>query len=81
MKYRKKPVEVEAFQWTGKKAQVPPDWASKLPRISIGNGCCLVIDTVAGRLYANPGNFIIKEPQGGMYPCDEEIFKQEYEAV
>ena len=79
MKYRKKPVEIEAIQWNGGNVQEIIDF--------VGNACnvdmlyTLVIHTLEGNMLANPGDFIIKGVQGEFYPCKPDIFEQTYEMI
>lgn len=39
------------------------------------------IKTVDGILDGNPGDWLITEPQGKQYFCEDSIFQQTYEAV
>lgn len=87
MKYRKKPVEVEAIQfldndtageilrWSG----TPPIRAN----IDPATGICtaLLVDTLEGTMLAGPGDFIIRGVDGEFYPCKANIFHQTYEPV
>ena len=88
MKYRKKPIEVEATQWfkLGDHPEVrkPEDTACAnwsegiqgLPHGSLG-----VIDTLEGAMFVNPGDWIITGVRGEHYPCKPDIFEKTYEAV
>ena len=76
MKYRKKPVIIEAVQWNGK----------NLPEIdnfvggSIGiKGTNLVIHTLEGDMEASINDYIIKGVNGEFYPCKPDIFDKTYE--
>lgn len=81
-KYRKKPVEVEAVQWTGENDTeivrfVNHDgkrWAA----YSLG---VMYIDTLEGVMIASPGDYIIKGVNGEFYPCKPDIFEKTYERV
>lgn len=86
MKYRKKPVVIEAFQWTGAPDQTEdPEWIIA----AIRNGTVsfvkepfgMLIDTLEGTHRANPGDYIIQGIQGELYPCKPDIFKATYEPV
>ena len=81
-KFRKKPVVIEALQWTGWdedferiKIFVKPRNAFKGP---IGE---LIIETFEGNHRANEGDWIIKGIKGECYPCKPDIFEQTYEPV
>ena len=89
MKYRKKPVVIEAFKWTGGPDQTDdPVWAvdaiksgairfenSGTPQVS------LLIDTLEGTHRANQGDYIIQGVKGELYPCKPDIFAATYEPV
>lgn len=86
-KYRKKPIVIEAFRWTGDEHQIEdPDWAC----IAIAEGLmgfvdvgtpkvCLQIKTLEGVMTANRGDWIIKGIKGELYPCKPDIFEATYE--
>jgi len=95
MKYIKKQIEVEALQWTGDNHRPMYDIITEGKRQeehmevynedfyidhSKGSGG-LVIKTSEGDMFANIGDFIIKEPfdkERKFYPCKENIFKMSY---
>lgn len=89
MKYRKKPVVIDAFKWTGDVNQTEdPNWiveAIKDGRIYFeGHGTenvLMRIDTLEGVMAANRGDFIIRGVKGEIYPCKPDIFKATYEEV
>jgi hypothetical protein len=86
MTYRKKPIIIEAIQWTGnpKSTTVDNDLSfvdAYKNRTFKLNGDKLLINTLEGEMTANPGDFIIKWVQGEFYPCKPDIFDQTYEAV
>lgn len=84
MRYRKKPVVIEAFQlpavddWN-----IAPfmDWAEEqgLHNYTSGRDESIVIETLEGSMQADPGDWIIKGVAGEFYPCKPEIFEQTYE--
>lgn len=78
MKFRKKPVVVEATQWfkMGDHPAVTnfPDWiVSSTPE---GRGW---VETLEGGHVVTPGDWIITGVQGGHYPCKPDVFEQTYE--
>jgi hypothetical protein len=79
MKYVKKPVVVEAFQFGVDDA---PEWFTKEYGLQVvfhggfPNKC--IIRTLEGVMEVLEGNFIIKGIQGEIYPCKEDIFKETY---
>lgn len=79
MKYRKKPVEVEAFKWLHD--EVPEWWKTYVGiQIEVDTGSAL-IETLEGTMRASPGDWIIKGVKGELYPCKPEIFEISYEKL
>lgn len=78
MRYRKKPVVIEARQYTrnGLKAEAVAKWCSGE---QTDDG--LIIHTLEGDHLANYGDFIIQGIQGEFYPCKPDIFEATYEKV
>ena len=79
MKYRKKPVVIEAVQWTGENVK---EIAIFMGIESIPydlNTHDLSITTLEGVMVARAGDYIIKGVQGEFYPCKPDIFLETYE--
>ena len=76
MKYKKKPVEIDAFQWT---------FGCDLPKWARGKLTeqeeFVRIDTLEGVMTATPGDFIIRGVVGEVYSCKPDIFTKTYERV
>lgn len=88
--FKKKPVEVEAMQFTSETAPEVREWlwAHSVPHsyVCIDLADCdaghdLVIETLEGQMKANEGDFIIKGVKGEFYPCKPDIFEATYEEV
>lgn len=87
--YRKKPVVIEAFQWTGERDKhEAPTWiveAIRAGSVRFENTgtprAALLIDTLEGTLRADPGDWIIQGVKGELYPCKPDIFAATYEAA
>ena len=82
IKYRKKPVEIEATQLTKDNWKELAEWIHIhhiAPRI-VKDGT-LVISTLEGHLTANIGDYIIRGVKGGFYPCKPDIFEMTYDKV
>lgn len=89
MKYRKKPVEIEAFQLG---IDPMPKWFMMDERVTWGNEketvspfqhesetlYCL-IETLEGTMRGNYKDYILKGVQGEIYPCKPDIFETTYE--
>ena len=81
-KYRKKPVEIEAIQFTKDSAIKIVEWSNhKVMEITRGKEPKLIIRTLEGDLEATIGDFIIKGVKGEFYPCKPDIFEITYEEV
>ena len=79
MKYRKKPVVIEAFCWTVD--EVPQWWVdAKGITVQPATGSAF-IPTLEGTHEARSGDYIIQGVQGELYPCKPDIFKATYEKV
>lgn len=96
MKYRKKPVVIEAVIWTGRNQVEMFDFltgtegqTSKLEgdtfKVVLDNGGCQVgtlwIKTLEGDMKASVGDYIIKGVNGEYYPCKPDIFDKTYEVA
>jgi hypothetical protein len=81
MKFRKKPVIIEATQWF--KIGDHPE-VTKLPNWHQASGLDHHkgwINTLEGGHEVTPGDWIITGVKGEFYPCKDEIFKLTYEEV
>lgn len=82
MKYRKKPVIVEAEQFTRPpEGAVHTDIFMEFFILLDSNGYYLEIPTLEGNMRANEGDWIITEVHGEKYPCKPDIFEKTYEKV
>jgi len=77
--WRKKPVTIEAIQWTPENKDEALDF--------LLHGKCgyrlidgeLFIFTLEGEHHVSPGDWIIKGVKGEFYPCKPDIFAATYE--
>jgi hypothetical protein len=87
MKYRKKPVIIDAVLWNGTSRA-----DSELKSIGDGGRAYsrrgdhigdeyLIIHTLEGDMRADFGDFIIRGIKGELYPCKPDIFEATYEKV
>lgn len=82
MKVRRKPVEVEAVQWTGSMAPVIELVGHDLPTFGPnGQSGSLRITTLEGDHECQLGDWIIKGVHGEFYPCKPDIFEKTYEVI
>lgn len=90
MKYRKKPIIIEAFQ-LNERGLVGEDWFWD----AVSNNIIIThnfgkfhetpawceIKTLEGTMKAVTGDYILQGVNGEIYPCKAEIFEKTYEAV
>ena len=80
-KYRKKPVVIDAVQWTGTKESWDKIMAMGLAKWKPGEigSKTFIIETLEGDHLASANDYIIKGVAGEFYPCKQDIFEQTYE--
>ena len=78
-KFKKKPVIIEAFEWTGELTPELSEFIKGSHHFTSGKD--LVIHTLEGDMIASIGDFVIKGVKGEIYPCKPDIFWQTYEEV
>lgn len=90
MKYRKKPVTVEAVQWTGDNVGEIHELTGRERFYALDDedrancddpeATATVFDATHGTwLLVTPGQWIIKGVQAELYPCSDGIFRETYE--
>lgn len=88
MRFRKKPVEIDAVQYTGE--NIVEVWESFDAGHVYGPGGthsrddddrAAYIETLEGVMRADPGDWIIRGVSGELYPCKPDIFAATYEPV
>lgn len=92
-RYRKKPIEIEAVQFTGDNDEDIAkfmkdhdfirgvDTASTVQGIPVEYYDYIEIPTLEGKMKAVRGDWIIKGVKGEFYPCKPDIFDETYEFV
>lgn len=80
-KFRKKPIVIEAVQWSGDILD-----AEDVTNFASGSSCpvgfqgnALVVYTLEGQMRADPLDWIIRGVKGELYPCKPDIFAATYE--
>ena len=88
MRYRKKPVVIEAMRTDGTldAARRIEAWSTNVvrrARYHQDRGTCdeMEVRTLEGTMRAEPGDWIIRGVQGEFYPCKPDIFDATYEPV
>lgn len=93
MKFVKKPVVIDAVQWTGKNhremynflegtndvVEQPVGKNFEINHSLVMGG--LIIKTLEGQHIASIGDWIIKGVKGEFYPCKPDIFAATYDSV
>lgn len=87
-RYRKKPVVVEAIQWTGfnyTESEVFMGERLTEGKYEGGPGpysvSTKIISTLEGEMRCAPADWIIKGVKGEFYPCKPDVFAQTYDLV
>ena len=78
MKYRKKPVVIEAIRFIGSNYEEIREF---IGQNTLCSDSSIAIPTFEGDMVAQKGDYIIKGVQGEFYPCKPDIFKETYEKV
>lgn len=79
MKFRKRPVVIEATQWFP-----DPSLENRIGYDALGveyTVCDRSIVTLEGPMRISPGDWIITGVKGEKYPCKPDIFEMTYEKV
>jgi hypothetical protein len=88
MKFRKKPVVIEAVQWTGNNVDEILDFGDTGPQPLWGDDFQISDDTkqveiltLEGKMFGDVGDWIIRGVKGEFYACKNDIFEMTYEKV
>ena len=92
--YTKKPVVIQALQWTGGNLKEIITFTDGTPDVRSEPAVMkweeykdlvekegLKIYTLEGKMNANVGDYIIKGVRGEFYPCKQDIFEETYSEV
>lgn len=84
-KFKKRPVVIEAMQFTGDNAAEVAAWCGGqiVSADCSGDGPPYVvrIDTLEGSMLAGRGDYVICGVQGEFYPIKDAIFRETYEPI
>ena len=87
MRFRKLPVEIEAYHFS---TNNEPDnetmnslcmWMNNNGTKARHDGTSIFIDTLEGEMRADCGDWIIQGVKGEFYPCKPDIFEKTYEPI
>lgn len=88
--YKKRPVEIQAVQWTGENAEEIEEFVGdhcgavryiydkNVYKSSQQDRTELIIHTLEGDHHASIGDYIIRGVKGEFYPCKPDIFEETY---
>jgi hypothetical protein len=79
MKFRKKPIIIEAIHFTGNDSECKE--FCPIARDPIDKKPNLIIPTLEGEMLVSFDDWIIKGVNGEFYPCKPDIFEKTYEAA
>ena len=79
--YKKKPIVIEAIQWTGRNDIEVCDFLANSESCFGYDAGKITIETLEGEMAVSVGDFVIKGIRGECYPCKPDIFKKTYEEV
>lgn len=77
--YRKKPIPVEARQFTGDNSLELQDWSNDLVALSDYDEDVICVHTLEGPVWGERGDYIIKGVCGEFYICQKDFFEETYE--
>lgn len=79
MKYRKKPVVIDAEQWNGANLNDANSMFHD-PAVIIKTDCSeFMVGTLEGSMTGKLGDWLIRGVKGELYPCKPDIFAATYE--
>lgn len=87
MKFRKKPVVIDAIQYDGRNGEMLCQWSDGVvvespvlePSACNPGGSYVQIKTMEGTMVGNVMDWIIRGVQGEYYPCKPDVFSATYE--
>lgn len=79
-RYVKKPIVVEAIQFTGRNSADIHEFCGDKVREPVGKDY-LEIETLEGIMKAQPGDYVIKGVNGEFYPCKPGVFMKTYREI
>lgn len=78
--YRKKPIPIEARQYTGDNFIELQNWSEDNVAMDDDSNNVFVA-TLEGLMFFDEGDYVIKGVHGEFYPCKSDIFEETYEEM
>ena len=80
MKFRKKPVVIDAIQWLGDFSEIRAFMEGREDVIFLNDyDNTLNVPTLEGQMIAQPNDWIVRGVKGEVYPVKPDIFEATYE--
>lgn len=76
-RYRSIPTEIDAWQFKPFDKQPPPKWLAA----EHVDEDTLVVVTNHGPAQVKVGDWVIRSPEGELYPCQDDVFRKKYELI
>lgn len=80
MKYRKKPIIIEAEKWEGANLNCDNSMFQS-PEVIIKSDLGFMVSTIEGVMTGKLGDWLIRGVKGELYPCKPDIFAATYDAM
>jgi hypothetical protein len=84
MKFRTKPVEIEACRWATDLTWpqwMKDAWDEGVLFAKVPDHDAIFVKTMEGEMRADRGDWLIRGVKGELYPCRDDIFRMTYEPV
>ena len=81
MKIRKKPIVLDAIQWTGDNYDEVKAFYPDCYKTDASSCLTFIIPTLEGDLHVSKGDIIVKGVEGEFYPIKHAIFLKTYDIV
>lgn len=84
-KFRKRPLVIDAIQWTEDNKNEVLEFVGEdgyyTELIGAREGPAFVLQTLEGRAFVMPDDWVIRGIKNEIYPCKPDIFEETYEEV
>lgn len=78
--YIKKPVKIDAVQWTGDNVEEIKEFVTPIAEY-LEDENVIIIHTLEGDMEVKVNDYIIKGVKGEFYPCKPDIFEETYNNI
>ena len=83
MKYKKKPIQIEAYQYDGTNLEFLKNWTNNkiFTVINYYGEDIIFITTLEGNMLVSHNSWIVKGIKNEFYPVNDDIFNLTYEKI